>query len=60
MEYSQWFLQNFHKRLTVSVQTGVTRVRKINSVLFAGKLISVALPHKDLFYYEDFLEEDKE
>jgi len=59
MEYSQWFLQNFHKKLTVSVQTGVTGVRKINSVLFARKLISVALPYKDLFYYKDFLGEDK-
>jgi len=30
-------------------------------MLFAGKLmVSVALPHKDLFYYENFLGEDEE
>jgi len=45
-----------------SIQRGVTGVRqKINSVLFAGKLmVSIILPHKDLPYFEDFLEEDKE
>jgi len=38
-----------------SVQTEANGVTKINSVLFAGKLIVlIALLHKDLPYYEDF------
>jgi len=45
---------------TFSTNRGHWSDIKINSVLFAGKLIvSVALPHKDL-PYEDFLEENKE
>jgi len=44
------------------VQMEITGVRhKINLMLFARKLmILIALSHKDLPCYKDFLEEDKE
>jgi len=56
-------LQNFYFSQKADVQykrRSLESNTKINSMLFAGKLISVVLPHKDLPHYEDFLGEDNE
>jgi len=47
-------------RRSVQTESYWNTETKINLVLFVEKLmVSVALPHKDLPYYKDFLEENK-